>query len=165
MGELRIIKDAWVADSSLVVPAALFEIGFLDNLTVDNVYCKDTRFRKIVSRGILTGLIDYFAQVEGITAAYPPLEVSSFEVQVTGSTITLSWQPTDDTIHAGESVPEYYFIYTSPDGIVFSAEPVSTVSTSYTFDADNVDYRYFRVSAYNSNGEGILTDAVHADVD
>jgi hypothetical protein len=164
-GELRIIKSVWVENPSINIPAALFDIAYLDNLTIDNVYCHDSAFKSVVSRGIVTGLIDYFAQKDGISASYPPLGVSNLTIQTNDSIITLSWAAIQDTIHSGGAIPDYYFIYTSNDGIVFSADPISTRNSSYTFNADDVDYRYFKVSAYNQSGESILSDTVYAEID
>ncbi len=55
------------------------------------------------------------------------------------------------------------FIYTSVDGTVFTSPPVSTLNTAYSFNANDIAHRYFKVTAYNSMGESLDSVVVHAE--
>ncbi len=162
-GELRMIQNAWVADSTVAVPAVMIETGFIDNCENDALFLKDTEFRNDLSYSILKGVIDYFANLEGTTANYPPRNVINLAATVSGSTINLSWTSQGDSEAPSESEPDYYFIYTSADGVAFISPPTSTLNTAYSFNANGTDHRYFKVTAYNSMGESADSVVIHAE--
>ena len=162
LGELRLL---WDDDPAARMPGALIEIAYHDHPTATDAL-KEPRFEQIVARAVYQGIVEYFAQRDGISLTLLPEPPTHLAVQnVGGGRVRLSWRPplTDDGDLAGDP-PTSYRIYRSDDGLGWDAgTPVST--TVYTLTGLTPGSLLFvKVTAVNAGGESFPTAVLGARV-
>jgi len=149
------------------MPGCLIEVAFHDEPN-DALALTTPDFRELAARGIYQGIVDYFANDDGIAAVYVPEQPSHLYARNSAAgSITLSWQAPpiacgSAPIACGSDAATGYHVYFGTHGKGFAdAIPVSGTSHTITGLNANTTY-YFRVSATNSGGESFPTATVAA---
>ncbi len=137
------------------MPAILIELAFHDNVD-DAFHLKHPKFRRDTSRGMLQGIIRYFADRDGLTAVFPPESpVGVQAVHEPGGGVRLSWQPGPSGSLDGDA-PTGYLVYTSEDGR--SWDNGFAVTGTTTVVNPPYESRFFRVVATNDGGQSFPSE-------
>ena len=138
------------------MPAILVELAFHNNET-DAGYLKEPLFRRDASRAMAHGIIEYFANKDGIGTVYPPEPPNNFRVIQSQNHSVLTWSPPEfGSVNGGAATS--YIVYRSFDGRSWD-NGTSTNSTSYNLSSCR-DTQYFRVVAQNSAGVSFPTEVL-----
>ncbi len=142
-------------------PAALIELAFHDTES-DTALLKHPRFRRDVSRAMTRGIIDYFADRDGISLTYPPEPPTHLQVVADGSGILrVRWEapPSGGVLGAPA---DRYRVYLSQGGRGFD-DGVEVTSREATIEQlHGYDPIYVRVTAINEGGESFPTPTLGA---
>jgi len=156
LGEVRETRSA---------PAMLIEMAFHDNIT-DAAQLREPRFAQLLARAVYQGIVNYYAQKDGVTPRYLPEPPEQLAVRnVGGGALEASWQaPATFALGAPTDPAQRYRVYTSSDGFAWDGGRevggVSVVLSGYS--AGQVVY--VRVTAINDGGESFPTPALAARV-
>ncbi len=143
------------------LPGFLLEGLFHDNVTDSTAY-NEPEFRRITARAITQGIIDYFAQRDTISLAYPPETPQNFRVIMQpNGTAQLSWSAGPAGGFNGAS-PTGYKVYRSSNGFGFDDGTAVAGTTTNLSSIPTNEPVYFRVAAVNSGGESFPTETLAA---
>ncbi|MCK5690503.1 N-acetylmuramoyl-L-alanine amidase, partial [Myxococcota bacterium] len=150
-GELRPFRDAWLADSTVSIPAVLVEAAFHDN-SLDAAYLRDDHFRFDLARAMVRGIIRYVASSNSTSLMMPPRPPLQIRTQLTEAGISLSWAPVSDPVDGSAAVATHYRVQLSADGTAFK-DLIRTTETSILLEGlTTCDTYAFRVLAENAGG-------------
>lgn len=145
------------------MPAALFEMGFHDNVD-DAGYILDPRFRRLVARAVYQGTVKYYRDnVKGFEKAkFLPEPPTGFRVTATGEGVQLAWEapPHGDGDGPLGDAATGYRVYRSRNGKGFD-NGFAVKDTRHTFT--NIaagETVYFRVTATNEGGESLPSEVL-----
>ena len=142
------------------MPSALVELAFHDNET-DAGFLKDPTFRLDAARAMYRGIVRYFAERDGVPAAYlpePPRDLS-LRHEVDG-TLTLSWTPGEVGAPYGDA-PTGYLVETSVDGRAWD-EGFAVTDTTVALPWASGETRAVRVRATNEAGTSFPSEVIAA---
>jgi len=142
-------------------PAALIELAFHDTES-DTELLKHPRFRRDVSRAMMHGIIDYFADRDGLALTYPPEPPSHLQVVADGAgTLRVRWEaPLSGGVLGAPA--ESYRVYLSHDGKAFDDGTEVTAREATVEQLHGYDPIYVRVTAVNGGGESFPTPTLGA---
>ncbi len=142
------------------MPAILVELAFHDH-EVDVELLKHPRFRKDASRAMLRGIVRYFAERDGTSAAFLPEPPEGLSVRNDGEgNLVATWTDGASGAPYGDA-PTAWRVYTSADGR--SWDNGTDVSTrEYVVPGDPGEAVYVRVTATNTGGESFPTEVMGA---
>lgn len=141
------------------MPAALVELAFHDS-ALDVDYLKHPEFRRDASRAMYRALTRYFAERDGLTAAFlpePPVDVA---LRNTAGGLELTWAPGLIGAPWGDS-PSGYRVQTSADGRSWGAG-TAVSGTTHTLAAAAGELVFARVVATNPGGASFPSEVVGA---
>jgi hypothetical protein len=131
-------------------PAALVELAFHDH-EGDVELLKDPRFRDDASRAMARAIIRYFAERDGLTAAFPPEPPIELAVMHDADgALEASWSTGPVGAPWGDAATAF-LVETSEDGRSWRAA-LSTTDTSLALPVAKGDTVFVRVSAENDGG-------------
>lgn len=160
-GELRSIRDAWLANNSINIPAVLVEVAYMDIMD-EAALLKNDVFLQDISHALTKAFIDYFSAQAGVTALYPPPAAKGLSASRSGRTVTLSWQESVDAVDPGTTV-DYYLVYFSTDGVHFDGMPYKSATSSIDITVNRDDVLYFKVTAVNGVGQSVDSSIIRVD--
>lgn len=147
-GELRVLDG---------IPGCMVESAYFDGLDTaaglrypDNRSLHDPRFRRVMARAIVRGLI---AQVAP-GAPFPPEPPTHLSLRGEAGALKASWRPSPDALG--------YRVYVAVDGRGFGNGMVTTSSELSLSDVPTGSVALVRVTALNAGGESTPTEAVAA---
>jgi hypothetical protein len=142
------------------MPAALVELAFHDNAD-DALYLKHPAFRRDAARAMYRGIVDYFADRDGVVATYlpePPTHVSLVH-DGTGD-LLLTWAAGPAGAPLGD-VADHYIVYLSNDGLAWdNGQEVWDLDAAIS-GAPGMTV-YARVAGMNAGGESFPSAIVGA---
>lgn len=156
LGEIREISS---------MPAMLIEMAFHDNIT-DAAQLREPRFAQLLARAAYQGIVNYYAQKDGVTPRYLPEPPEQLTVRnVGGGALEVSWRaPATFALGTPTDPAQRYRLYTSPDGFAWdNGREVSGLSVVLGGYAPGQAV-YVRVTAVNEGGESFPTPALAARV-
>lgn len=140
------------------VSGFFFEGLFHDN-SADAAIYKDPKFRNIMARGIVQGIISYYGGT-----VFPPEPPTNLRIRNIGSNqARLDWKlgPVRTATVPYGSAPTKYRIYRSTNGYGFdSGTDTADTSTFFTTSLTPGQTYFFRVAAVNSAGVSIPTETL-----
>lgn len=140
--------------------ATIIEVAFHDSVE-DAKLLRDPKARTAIARAAMHAAVKYFAQYDGLTAAYPPEPPSDARaIGGPGGSVMLRWAKPVSS--GGAGAPTGYVIYRSRDGLGFGQPEVVTGNvTGHTLTGltPGVD-TYFRIAAFNAAGESFPAETV-----
>ncbi len=140
-------------------PTMLLELLSHQNFA-DMRYGLDPTFRFDVSRAIYKGLLRYLSDQYGVEYVVQPLSVEAFSCELSEGGVTLSWQPTVDSLESTAS-PDYYILYTRMgDGGFDLGRRVDSTSVEVALPAGQL--HSYRVTAVNRGGESFPSETLSA---
>lgn len=144
------------------MPQALVEVAFHDTPD-DAAFLRRPRFRHVVARAFMQGIVRYFAARDEIPARLLPDPPEALRAVALGDgRVRLSWQP-PPTDPAGGDAPTGYRVYRSAHGRAFDdGAPVPGGATTVDLPLAPGELAFFRVSATNAGGESFPTPTVPA---
>lgn len=160
----RGLKSAYFGELNPIhndeVPAILIEVGFHQNPT-DAERLKQPQFRYTAARGIVQGLIGYFAEKDGVAAVLPPEAPVQVSVRhVSEGRVEVSWVAEErDSLGLGGDAATSFIVYQSDDGVAWD-DGTGTMAPSFTRLLEPGQTRYFRVASVNAGGESFPSDVV-----
>jgi hypothetical protein len=160
----RGVKSAYFGElgpaSNPETPAILMEMAFHDQVD-DAAQLKHPRFRYLLTRAILQGVIKYYAAKDGTPVNLPPEPPTAVAaLNLGGGQVQLRWAPPTLDVAAGQEATSWV-VYQGRDGISWDdGTPVD--ATSLTVTLAQGELRYFRVSGVNAGGESFPSQAVGA---
>ncbi len=158
LGELR---ELWDPDPTVQMPGVLIEVAYHDHPT-DTDALKEPRFNQLVARAVYRGIVRYFETRDGIDLPLLPEPPTHLTVRnLKDGRVQVSWRPSPTNTSGLESDPPAgYRVYTSTDGIGWSAAALVT-TTVYTLTDVPAGQRLFvRVTAVNAGGESFPTEVL-----
>ncbi len=158
LGELR---ELWDPDPAVQMPGVLIEVAFHDHPT-DTDALKEPRFNQLVARAVYRGIVRYFETRDGIDLPLLPEPPTHLAARNLGDgRVQVSWRPSPtDTPGLEGDPPTGYRVYTSTDGVGWTAAALVT-TTVYTLTGVPAGQRLFvRVTAVNDGGESFPTEVV-----
>ena len=161
----RGVRTAWFAevnpDYNDEMPAALIELAFHDTES-DTALLKHPRFRRDVSRAMMHGIIDYFADRDGETPHYPPGAPTHLSVRGGGSgELEIHWEAPPDGGGLGDPATSYR-LYLSVDGRSFDGGVDVDGTTTTLQGPAGWEPLFVRVTAVNEGGESFPTPTLGA---
>ncbi|MGC9083904.1 MAG: N-acetylmuramoyl-L-alanine amidase [Anaerolineae bacterium] len=160
LGELR---ELWDPDPAIQIPGVLIEVAYHDHPT-DTDALKEPKFNQLVARAVYRGIVRYFETRDGIDLPLLPEPPTHLAVRNLGDgAVWISWRPSPTNTPGLESdPPTAYRVYTSTDGVGWSAAAVVT-TTGYTLTGIPAGSLLFvRVTALNDGGESFPTEVLGA---
>ena len=151
------------------VPAMMLELLAHQNFA-DMKYGLDPTFRFTVSRAVYKGMLKYLSDRYGVPYSVQPLPVRSFSAVFTGgTTLRLSWRPTEDP-QEETAVPTGYILYTRVDGGAFDRGRILSdleirdgrVSTEIALEPDRL--YSFKIEAFNEGGRSFPSEILSAGI-
>ena len=133
------------------VPTMLLELLSHQNLA-DMRYGLDPAFRFTVSRAIYKGIVEFFANQEGIkNYEFQPLPVNSFAVTPAGEkSFKLTWKPTADTLSTRADAKSYIVYERTGEGGF--RQVAITENTEYTVTVSDNAVHSYQIVAQNNGG-------------
>ncbi len=156
LGEVREISS---------MPAMLIEMAFHDNIT-DAAQLREPRFARLLARAVYQGIVNYYAQKDGVPPRYLPEPPEQLVVRnVGGGALAVSWQtPPTFALGTPADPAQRYRLYTSSDGFAWDdGRDVSGLSAVLSGYAAGQTV-FVRVTAINDGGESFPTPALAARV-
>ncbi len=156
LGEVREIRS---------MPAMLVEMAFHDNIT-DAAQLREPRFARLLARAVYQGIVNYYAQKDGVPPRYLPEPPEQLVVRnVGGGALAVSWQaPPTFALGTPTDPAQRYRLYTSNDGFAWdNGRDVSGLSAVLSGYAAGQTV-FVRVTAINDAGESFPTPALAARV-
>ena len=138
-------------------PTMLLELLSHQNFS-DMRYGLDPQFRFDVSRAIYKGVLRYLSSQYGVDYVVQPLPVNSFAAMLDGSSVTLSWKPTEDKLEPS-AMPEYYILYTRIGESGFDAGR-RVDSTEITLEQEAGKVYSYKITAVNDGGESFDSETL-----
>lgn len=140
--------------------ATIIEVAFHDSAD-DAKLLRDPKARTAIARAAMHAAVKYFAQYDGLTAAYPPEPPTGARARggADGS-VTLRW---DRPVSSGGSgTPSGYVIYRSADGLGFGQPVVvnGDITGQTLTGLTPGTGTYFRIAAFNTAGESFPSETV-----
>ena len=128
-------------------------------------FLKHPLFRLDASRAMYRGIVNYFADRDGLTPVYLPEPPTQLALENLAEGLVVSWQPGLIGSPFGDT-PTSYLVQTSTDGFYWS-EGTSTTSTEMLLETEVNDTVYARVVAVNDGGRSFTSEVVsgHRSVD
>ena len=126
------------------MPSALIELAFHDN-EIDSGYLKEPLFRRDASKAMYRGIVQYFANKDGVTPKYIPNVPDGLKTEHSDGQMTISWNAPDTT--RADSA-DRYLVFFSDDGLSWS-QGIEVSQTSYSYTPASYKTQYVRVSAVN----------------
>ncbi len=161
----RGLHTAWFAEVNPSyndeMPAALIELAFHDH-EGDTALLKHPRFRRDTSRAMMHGIIDYFADRDGVDLEYPPEPPTHLSVRASGTgELTVRWQAPPAGAPLGDPATGYR-VYTSADGRAFD-DGIDVDGTEWVLGGQHgYEPVFVRVTATNAGGESFPTETLGA---
>ncbi|MEN9800593.1 MAG: hypothetical protein RL653_4290 [Pseudomonadota bacterium] len=158
----RGVKSAYFGElgplSNPETPAILMEMAFHDQVD-DAAQLKHPRFRYLLTRAVLQGVIKYFAAKDGTPVNLPPEPPTALAARnLGGGQVELRWAPPTLDVAAGQEATTW-IVYQGRDGLSWDdGTPVDGMSL--TMPLSQGELRYFRVSGVNAGGESFPSQAV-----
>lgn len=156
LGEVRETRSA---------PAMLIEMAFHDNIT-DAAQLREPRFAQLLARAVYQGIVNYYAQKDGVPPRYLPEPPERLVVRnLGGGALLVSWQaPATFALGTPTDPAQRYRLYTSSDGFAWDGgrEVVGLSAVLSGYSAGQVVY--VRATAINDGGESFPTPALAARV-
>ena len=141
-------------------PAILMEMAFHDQVD-DAKQLKDPRFRYLLTRSVMQGIIKYFAARDGIPAQLPPEPPAALSARNLGEgNVQVQWLPPTLDPAAGAPATAWR-VYQGQDGLSWD-DGTPVTGTTFTATLQPGELRYFRVSGVNAGGESFPSQAVGA---
>ncbi|MCS7061587.1 MAG: N-acetylmuramoyl-L-alanine amidase [Anaerolineae bacterium] len=147
------------------LPAMLIEMAFHDN-PLDAAQLREPRFAQLLARAVYQGIVNYFAQKDGVAPRYLPEPPQQLAVRNVGNgALAVSWEAPPTFAFGTPTDPaQRYRLYTSSDGFAWDGgrdvAGLSAVLTGYAA----VQVVYVRVTAVNAGGESFPTPVLAARV-
>ncbi len=144
-----------------LVPSAILETMSHQNFG-DLVYGHDPWFKFLMARAIYKGILRFVNYEHGIrdfvVQPLPPHALSAV-LSKDGTSVTLSWSATTDTLeHTAQ--PTAYILYTAHGDGGFDNGQLISGRTSATLTIPRGELLRFRLSAANSGGQSLLSEEV-----
>lgn len=160
----RALKNAGYAEARQPrIPAILLEMLSHQNLN-DMHLGLNPKVKFDISRAIYKGILKYFAYSRGTEYIVQPLPVQAVGTSLSGDSIRLRWQPTDDPLEP-TATPQYYIVYTrrtrtvNGQTIAGDWDNGTRVNTPrYAFVADRGIRYDFRIVAGNKGGVSLPSE-------
>jgi len=148
-GELRLSDNT---------PSCLLESAFHDNAT-DASYLRNPKVRHTMGRAAYKAIVRQLIN-NPVIVPLPPRQLA---MRNTGNgDITITWQPTPDTLEAS-AVPTGYRVYLSDDGFAFDSGRPANGTESHTLSGLTPGQTVFaRVTATNAGGESLWSEMLCA---
>ena len=141
-------------------PAILMEMAFHDQVD-DARQLKDPRFRYLLTRSVMQGIIKHFAARDGVPAELPPEPPAAVVARNLGEwNVQVQWLPPTLDPAAGAPATAWR-LYQGRDGLSWD-DGTPVTGTSFTVQLQPGELRYFRVSGVNAGGESFPSQAVGA---
>jgi hypothetical protein len=137
------------------MPAMLIEVAFHDE-PKDVAALKEARFRQLVARAIMKGIIRYFAAQSGAEPSLPPEPPRALRASSTGpGEVTVSWEPpASGGVLGGPALS--YRLQRSAEGHGFDDGVDTGGKTSHTLKGLPAGSLVFlRLAAVNAGGESL----------
>jgi len=142
------------------MPAALVELGFHDHPD-DTALLKEPRFRRDASRAMYQAVVRYFAERDGVAAAYLPEPPEAFAVlHDSQGRLEASWAAGPNGFPYGDAATGYR-LFTSSDGRSWD-NGVDVSGTSALVDVPPGQLVFVRVAATNAGGISFPTETLGA---
>lgn len=146
----RLLWDQSYSESRTTgVPGMLLEFLAHQNLA-DMKYGMDPAFRFTVSRAIYKSMLKTISELYGVPYVVQPLPVHNFSAILEGSSVKLSWEPTDDTKEPTAAAKSYLVQTRVDDGEFDAGTPVDGTTWKTEVGAGHI-YSY-RIVAVNEGG-------------
>lgn len=160
LGELR---ELWDPDPAVRMPGVLIEVAFHDHPT-DTDALKEPKFNQLVARAVYRGIVRYFETRDRIDLPLLPEPPTHLAVQNLGDgQVRVSWRPpATDTPGLESDPPTGYRVYTSTDGVGWSAAALVTTTVYTLTDVPPGQLLFVRVTAVNDGGESFPTEVLAA---
>ena len=156
----RQLQNSSYAESRYpLVPAVLLELLSHQNF-YDMQYGLDPRVRFVISRAIYKGMLRFIHEQYNTPYVVQPLPVHSMRMERDKNTISVSWNPTEDSLEP-TAQPTYYVVYTRTDNGDWD-NGVRIENTSYSFRADEGVRYDIRVQAGNDGGVSLPSETLSA---
>jgi len=144
------------------VPAMLLELLSHQNFG-DMKYGLDPAFRFSVSRAAYKGILKFLSNRYGCSYVVQPLPVHNFAAILEGgSTVRLSWDPTEDTLEPTANADRYILYTRIDDGGFDNGVEVNSNSTEVSIEPGHV-YSW-KVVAVNDGGLSFPSEILSAGV-
>ncbi len=158
LGELR---ELWDPDPAVQMPGVLIEVAYHDHPT-DTDALKEPRFNQIVARAVYRGIVRYFETRDGIDLPLLPEPPTHLAVRNLGEgRVQVSWRPPPtDTPGLESDPPTGYRVYTSTDGVGWSAAALVSTTVCTLTDVPPGSLLFVRVTAVNDGGESFPTEVL-----
>jgi len=142
------------------MPATLMELGFHDH-EWDTALLKEPTFRRDASRAFYRGIVNYFADRDGVTPEYLPEPPTHLAILHDASgALEASWQAGPTGFPFGDA-PTGYRVFTSVDGRSWD-NGTDVSGTSHVLDTPPDELVFVRVSALNAGGASFPTEVLGA---
>ena len=129
------------------MPSILIELAFHDNET-DTEFLKEPLFRRDASKAMYRGIVQYFANKDGVTPKYAPNVPDGLKTEHSDNEIVISWN--SPSTNRGDAADKY-LLFLSDDGLSWS-EGMEVEQSSYRYTPPSYKTQYVRVSAVNEGG-------------
>lgn len=145
------------------VPSAILEMLSHQNFT-DMKYGHDPLFKFALARSVYKTILHFVNYEHGNKqCTVQPLPISRFAAQLTedGNHVTLSWQPTTDSLES-TAAPTGYVLYTQCDNEGFDNGTQLGNITQYTLPIARGKVYGFKLTAVNAGGESFPSETLAA---
>ncbi|MBQ0155235.1 MAG: N-acetylmuramoyl-L-alanine amidase [Bacteroidales bacterium] len=144
------------------VPTMLLELLSHQNFE-DMKYAHDPEFKFTVARSIYKAAMKFIAGINNIEDyEFTPLAPSHFAIDFNGDKISLSWQPTKDSLEPSVKT-DGYILYTAIGDNGFN-NGVYLEENKYSMELQKDSIYRFKVTAVNRGGESFPTEILSASI-
>jgi N-acetylmuramoyl-L-alanine amidase len=158
LGELR---ELWDPDPAVRMPGVLIEVAYHDHPT-DTDALKEPKFNQLFARAVYRGIVRYFETRDEVDLPLLPEPPTHLAVRNLGDgQVQVSWRPPATNTPGLESDPPTgYRVYTSTDGVGWSATALVTTTVYTLTGVPAGELLFVRVTAVNDGGESFPTEVL-----